>query len=202
MTGEVKAHAFDPFFTTKEVGKGTGLGLSISYGIVTQNSGHITLDSSVGEGTTVTVYLPRVEESASPLPTREPSDLVQGGQETVLLVEDEESVRGVAAHILRELGYRVLEAANGHEALRAAKKRSDDMIHLLVTDVVMPLMGGRELAEQMRLLHPETRVIYTSGYPNDAVLHRDVLAKGADFIQKPFTPMGLALQVREVLDRQ
>ncbi|MCZ6672621.1 MAG: GAF domain-containing protein [Verrucomicrobia bacterium] len=201
MTEEAKAQAFDPFFTTKEVGKGTGLGLSICYGIVTQNRGHITIDTGLGEGTTVTVYLPRVEELAAHLPTQDPSIPVRGSLETVLIVEDEESVRGVTANILREFGYRVLEAANGHEALRTAKEHSDDVIHLMLTDVVMPKMGGRELADRMRLLYPETKVLYTSGYPDDAVLHRDVLAAGVDFIQKPFTPLGLARQLRKILDR-
>ena len=201
MTEELKSHVFEPFFTTKGVGEGTGLGLSTCYGIVSKSEGHITVESEPGKGTTFKVYLPRIDEPASQLPVREKSDELPLGTETVFLVEDEPMVRRMASQVLREQDYTVLESTNGVEALRFAEERVSEEFHLLLTDVVMPLMGGRDLAERLRTQHPETRVIFTSGYTDEAVGRLDPLRSGSDFIQKPFTPATLALKVREVLDR-
>jgi CheY-like chemotaxis protein len=201
MSDDVQARIFEPFFTTKDVGRGTGLGLSTCYGIVAQAGGHIAIDSELGRGTNVAVYLPRVHEDASPAPQLVESGHVATGQETILLVEDEPSVRDVAAVILRGLGYTVLGSANGHEALRVARERSAENIHLLLTDLVMPLMGGRELADQLRELHPETRVLYTSAYVEDTDEDPGGVTPDAAFLQKPFTPVVLGRKVREVLEK-
>ena len=201
MTDEVRSHIFEPFYTTKEVGRGTGLGLSTCYGIVTQSGGHIEVQSDVGQGTTVKVYLPRVEGAFESLPLRGDQGYLPVGTETVLLVEDEPQVREVTAEMLRAQGYKVMEAANGTEA-RAVAERVDEPVHLLLTDVVMPLMGGRELAEQVTIAHPETQVLYMSGYVDETILHQQVLQNRGGFLQKPFTPPTLARRVRETLDRE
>ena len=201
MSEEVKARIFEPFFTTKDVGKGTGLGLSTCYGIVTQSEGSITVDSQPGQGTTFRIYLPRVEESADSLPLRDESGYLPTGSETVLLVEDEPLVREAAAEVLRAQGYNVLEAANGVEAVRLAENSARETIDLVLTDVVMPLMGGRELVRPIRDSHPEAAVLYTSGYTDDAGVRRNVLEDSGAFMQKPFTPSVLAHKVREALDR-
>ena len=200
MTEEVMSHIFEPFFTTKGVGEGTGLGLSTCYGIVSKIGGHITVECEPGNGSTFKVYLPRVDEAASQPPMREKSDELPLGTETVFLVEDEPVVRKMASQVLRNQGYTVLESTNGVEALRVADEHASGELHLLLTDIVMPLMGGRDLAERFRMQHPETRVLYISGYTDEAVLRPDPLKTGTDFIQKPFTPVTLALKVREVLD--
>ena len=176
------------------------MGLSTCYGIVSKSGGHITVESEPGKGSTFKVNLPRVDEPASQPTGRDKSDLPLGS-ETVFLVEDEPSVRRMASQVLREQGYTVLESTNGVEALRVAEKHASEELHLLLTDVVMPLMGGRELAEQLRKQHPETRVLFTSGYTEEADGHQDPLQSGSNFIQKPFTPATLALKVQEVLDR-
>ena len=195
MTDEVKARAFEPFFTTKPEGAGTGLGMSTCYAIVEQSGGHITLDSEPGRGTAVRIYLPLVTDTMDdPSAGDSPAELPIG-TETVLLVEDEPVVRDVASQALRERGYTVLEATNGSEALGLAVAHEGEQIHLLLTDVVMPLTGGRELAQQVRASRPETRVLFTSGYADPFVLET-----GTAFIQKPFTPKSLARKVREVLD--
>jgi PAS domain S-box-containing protein len=199
MTAEVKARIFEPFFTTKEAGKGTGLGLAVVHGIVKEAGGHVGVYSEVGRGTTFKVYLPRVNE-----PTRagkSPSDIqpARGGTETILLVEDEDGVRALSRHVLQGYGYKVLEAADGNEALRIASRQGP--IQLLVTDVVMPGgLGGRHLAERILTLHPRTRVLYVSGYTDDAVVRHGVLEEQVHFLQKPFSPVALAHKVREVLD--
>ena len=202
MTQEVKAHIFEPFFTTKEEDKGTGLGLPTCYGIVAQSRGHIVCYTEPGQGTTFRVYLPRSDEVAGSLPQPDAAGYLAGGSETVLLVEDEPVVRGVAADVLRARGYSVLDAANGHEALSLARKHASEQIDLLLTDVVMPLMGGRELAERLREIHPETRVLYTSGYTGDTLVRNGVMEPDPEFMQKPFTPTVLSSKVREVLDRR
>ncbi len=202
MTKEVKSHVFEPFFTTKGVGEGTGLGLSTCYGIVAKSGGYITVESEPGKGATFKVYLPRVGEPPSqPTPARDKLEESPLGTETVFLVEDEPIVRNMASQVLREQGYNVLESTNGVEALKVVEERASEELHLLLTDVVMPLMGGRDLAERLRTQHPETRVLYTSGYTDVAVVHADPGESSTDFIQKPFTPVALALKVREVLDR-
>ena len=201
MTREVKEHLFEPFFTTKEVGKGTGLGLATCYGIVKQSGGNIWVYTEPGRGTTFKIYLPRVQERAETLPKRDEAGYLPGGTETVLLVEDEPSVRNMAARILREQGHTVLEAATGEEALRVAKEKGEDRIHLLLTDVVMPRMGGRELADRLRVDRPDIKVLFFSGYTDEAVARHGVLDRGAAFLQKPFSPAALARKVRELLDR-
>ncbi len=185
MTAEVKAHIFEPFFTTKEKGKGTGLGLATVFGIVKQSGGHVAVYSAVGHGTTFKVYLPQVEEAVTPPKPSPAAAAISRGQETLLLVEDDDAVRALTRHILKHSGYRLLEAANGHEALRLAEQHPEP-IHLLVSDVVMPGLGGRQLADKLLLLHPETKVLYLSGYTDDAVVRHRILDAEVNFLQKPF----------------
>jgi two-component system cell cycle sensor histidine kinase/response regulator CckA len=200
MSDDVKAHIFEPFFTTKERGKGTGLGLSTTYGAVKQSGGSIEAYSEVGIGTTFKIYLPRVgEEAAKPAGEILPIHL-PGGTETVLLVEDEENVRNLGVRILKDLGYKVMQARNGDEALVVAMG-CEERIDLLLTDVVMPGMSGSDLATRLVLAHPETKVLFTSGYTDDAIVHHGVLDEGVLFIGKPYSREGLARKVREVLDK-
>jgi len=197
MDRETQARIFEPFFTTKEKGKGTGLGLSTVYGIVKQSGGYILVDSQPRQGTTFRIYLPRVEEvaeAAGHVPVRQAQN---GGSETVLLVEDEESVRQLVRETLEAQGYKILEAENGEEALQIANTHSD--IDMLITDVVMPGMGGRELSARLCASHPHTKLLYLSGYTEDAIVHEGVLDPGTAFLQKPFTLQTLARKVREVL---
>jgi PAS domain S-box-containing protein len=201
MTPEVRERIFEPFFTTKEKGKGTGLGLSTVYGIAKQSGGNIWVYSEPGHGTTFKIYLPRVEEELDNLHVRDETESLPRGSETVFLVEDEPSVRSLAYRVLCQQGYTVLEAANGEEALRVAQEHAGEKIHLLLTDVVMPQMGGRELAETLKLLRPDIKVLYTSGYTDNAIVHHGVLNPGTHFLQKPFSPKTLSHKVREVLDR-
>ena len=201
MDAETQAHIFEPFFTTKEVGKGTGLGLSTVYGIVKQSGGNVWVYSEPGHGSTFKVYFPRVGEGAQEYRRGAEPEEVLRGEETVLLAEDEETVRKLAREVLELYGYRVLEAAGGGAALLICERHAGP-IQLLVTDVVMPEMGGRELAARLAPLRPEMRVLYMSGYTDSAIAHQGVLEDRADFIQKPFTPEALARKVREVLDRE
>jgi CheY-like chemotaxis protein len=200
MSEEVKAHIFEPFFTTKERGSGTGLGLAMAYGAVHQAGGSIEVYSEVGIGTTFKIYLPRVEEEASQSVKDDRPQDMRGGSETVLLVEDEDIVRNLCVQILEQLGYRVLHARNGAEAIALAQGYGD-RIDLLLTDVVMPGMSGAELARQLVLHHPEVIVLFTSGHTEDVISHHGVLAEGVSFIGKPYTPSVLARKVREVLDK-
>lgn len=199
MTAEVQARIFEPFFTTKGPGKGTGLGLATVYGIVKQSGGSIEVFSQPDAGTTFEIYLPRVDQM--PLSDKPNSGVrrIPSGNETLLLVEDEDAVRSLSKIILRQSGYTVLEASNADEALALARRHTAT-IHLLVTDVVMPELGGRELAEQLSVLHPEMRVLYASGYTDDAVVRHGVSEAEVNFLQKPFTPLALAIKVREILD--
>jgi len=199
MDETTQAHLFEPFFTTKEVGKGTGLGLATVYGIVKQSGGYIWVYSEVGHGTTVKVYLPRVPGVAeAPAPAAEPKP-VRGGHETVLLVEDATPVRALARRSLEARGYRVLDAADGPSALDLSARHGGG-IDILVTDVVMPGMSGRELAERLAPERPRMKVLYTSGFTDDAMVRQGVLNAGVAFLQKPFVPDTLARKVREVLD--
>ena len=200
MSDEVKAHIFEPFYTTKERGSGTGLGLATTYGVVKQSGGSIEVYSEVGIGTTFKIYLPRVEEEASPSEKDDRPQDMRGGSETVLLVEDEDIVRNLCVQILERLGYKVLQARNGAEAIALAQGYGD-RIDLLLTDVVMPGMNGAELARQLVLHHPERKVLFTSGYTDDAIVRHGILKEGVSFIGKPYTPSALAKKVRGVLDR-
>ena len=202
MTEEVKARIFEPFFTTKEVGKGTGIGLSTCCSVAMQSGGRIMLDSEPGRGTTFKMYLPRVEEAAGDLPVPNVSDTLPRGSETVLLVEDEPRVRRITAILLMEQGYEVLEAANGQEALNLVRERAGQRVDLLFTDVVMPLIGGRELAKHLSEMWPETKVLYTSGYTDDTAVRDGLMESGSEFLQKPFTPPMLAHKVRDVLEKK
>jgi CheY-like chemotaxis protein len=183
------------------VGKGTGLGLSTVYGIVKQSGGYIWVYSEEGQGTTFKVYLPRLVERVRPggAPRGEPA--LRGGTETVLLVEDEIGVRELARRILRRAGYAVLEAESGGEALLAARLH-DGPIHLLLTDVVMPRMSGRELADAITQLQPSMKVVYMSGYTDDAIVRHGVLEAGISFLEKPFTAEQLTRKIREALDAE
>ena len=199
MTAEVRAHLFEPFFTTKPPGRGTGLGLYTVYRIVRQNGGHITVDTDVSKGTAFSLFFPRVESSVAPLEVASPAQ-VKGGTETILLVEDQNEVRALAAKILRELGYGVLEAESAGRALEVAQNYTSP-IHLLLTDIVMPLMGGIELADRVKPVQPQLKVLLMSGYGERSEFEEEVLPEKLARIQKPFTPEALARKVRGVLDQ-
>ena len=214
MDDEMRAHLFEPFFTTKDRGKGTGLGLSTVYGIVDQSGGHIQVESQPGKGTTFRVFLPRVDEAAAngegddrgsvpeadggSAKATDPRSLAARG-ETILLVEDEQRVRAVVREILDMHGYEVIEAPHGAEALTLSA-RHPGPIHLLLTDVVMPEMGGCELAQRLAVLRPSMKVLYMSGYTDDAIVRHGVLGAGLAFLPKPFTPGALAASLRDILD--
>jgi two-component system, cell cycle sensor histidine kinase and response regulator CckA len=199
MSAEVRARMFEPFFTTKEQGKGTGLGLATCHGIIKQSGGHIAVYSEVGVGTSFMVYLPKTDEEATPLPVGEAPQPTPNGHETVLLVEDEPMLRELGQMVLEELGYRVLVAENGCDALRVVQETPDMPIDLLFTDVVMPKMGGRELAEKLRPIQPQAKVIFCSGYTEDAIIHSGSLEAGAFFLQKPYSVASIAQKVRNAL---
>ena len=200
MDAETSSHIFEPFFTTKELGQGTGLGLATVYGIVKQSGGYVGVYSEPGRGATFKVYLPRVAELAEAKSPVASTKLEAGGSETVLIAEDDQSVREIVATVLAQQGYRVLQAPEGRTALEMARAQPGE-IHLLVTDLVMPGMTGRELAEALIAARPGVRVLYMSGYTDDAVVRHGVLTAGVPFLQKPFTARALASKVREVLNR-
>ena len=200
VSPEVRERIFEPFFTTKETGKGTGLGLSTAYGIVKQSKGHIWIYSVQGKGTAFKIYLPRVDEPLEDIRKEVLKKELPRGNETILIVEDEEEVRKLAGKILERQGYRILETFNGDDALVACE-RSRSPIHLMLADVVMPGMSGSELAKLLKPLYPQVKILYMSGYTDDAIVRHRVLEKGVDYIQKPFTMEGLARKVREVLDK-
>ena len=199
MSPEVQARIFEPFFTTKEQGKGTGLGLSTVYGIVNQSGGNIWVYTEPGRGTSFKVYLPRVEEELTRVETGVAIPEKTQGSETILLVEDEETIRSLMRSILQEQGYTVLEAGHGPQALQISQTHSGP-IHLMLTDVIMPQTSVREFAQKMWKLRPHLKILFASGYSDDAIVHHGVLEEGTNFIQKPFTIVGLSRKVREVLD--
>jgi len=199
MDKAIQARVFEPFFTTKELGKGTGLGLSTVFGIVKQSGGTIWLYSEPGIGTTFKTYLPRAEGKVDWSPSPGPPTVAIRGTETILLVEDEDQVRKVASGILKKAGYHVLEATSPGEALLVSEQHPVK-IHLLLTDVVMPKMNGRQLAERIGSMRPGIRIIFMSGYTDNVIIHHGVLDSGVSFLQKPFTPDSLSSKVRQVLD--
>jgi two-component system cell cycle sensor histidine kinase/response regulator CckA len=201
MSPEVRARMFEPFFSTKGIGQGTGLGLSTCYGIIKQSGGHISVYSEVSRGTTFKIYLPQVAAAPKPASPRPDAQELPHGTETILLVEDDPALREMAATLLRRLGYTVLAAANGIEALSLKQQRNVGHVDLLFTDVVMPHMTGKELAERIQALYPPTKILFTSAYTENAIIHQGVLNKGMTLLQKPFSPSVLAHRVREVLDQ-
>ncbi len=200
MDKEIQSQIFDPFFTTKRLGEGTGLGLSTVYGIIKQAGGFIAVESEPGSGTSIKVYLPEVEKSEAPPAEIEKRSGELRGSETILIVEDEDRLRKLALKVLRKYGYNAKEAENSREALRIIKERKG-LIHLLLTDVVMPDMSGPELVGKITSVQPEIKVLYMSGYTDDAIVHHGVLEPGVNFIEKPFSTEGLVQKVREVLDK-
>jgi len=201
MSKETQEHIFDPFFTTKEVGKGTGLGLSTVYGIIKQSNGFVWVYSKPGQGSTFKLYLPRAEGDADSGEKQRFPVIKLDGSETILIVEDDEGLRKFAQNVLQQHGYRVLDAENGEEALKIGKEH-EGSIDLMITDVVMPMMGGKEAAERLQPFYPGMKVIYMSGYTNNAIVEHGVLAPGLNFLQKPFSAEGLARKVREALDAE
>jgi PAS domain S-box-containing protein len=200
IPSDVIKHIFEPFFTTKDKGQGTGLGLATCYGIVKQSGGYILVDSVVGEGTAFTIYLPRVEESGEKASTRKEVGQLAGGSEVILYVEDELSVRSLTSHVLRRLGYTVLEAGDFQQARSILESRSDLVLDLLFADVVLPDCSGKQLAEWVTQRQKHARILFTSGYVDEAVLLQYGIDGSVAFLQKPFTPAELAGMVREVLD--
>jgi two-component system, cell cycle sensor histidine kinase and response regulator CckA len=199
MNEETQAHLFEPFFTTKEKGKGTGLGLSTVYGIVKQSNGFIWVYSEPGHGATFKVYFPCVEGKASTVKKEVESDEMVHGIETVIVAEDEPAVRRLAARVLRERGYTILEASNGQEALEIARAYAGEIL-LVITDIIMPGMNGKDLVTQLQKMRPRIKALYISGYTNNAIVHHGILNSEIAFLQKPFTVRSLARKVREVLD--
>jgi two-component system cell cycle sensor histidine kinase/response regulator CckA len=199
MSPETLAHIFEPFYTTKEPGKGTGLGLSTVYGVVKASGGYVWVYSELGQGTTFKIYLPRVDQPAQPLSAENRSSGIQRGTETILLVEDDPQLNRLASSVLTHCGYKVLAAANPEEGLALCRTHPHE-IHLLVTDVVMPKMNGRQLAEEVARIRPSVKLLYVSGYTGNAIVHYGVLDAGLWFLPKPFSLAALVAKVREVLD--
>ena len=199
MDDQTRAHLFEPFFTTKEVGKGTGLGLATVFGIVKQNRGLINVYSETGQGTTFKIYLPRAEVSEVMAEQKIVRQSLRGN-ETLLLVEDEEQILNLGRRILSQQGYTVLVASRPEAAMVLAARHAG-AIHLLITDVVMPGMNGKELLQRLRAAHPELKCLFMSGYTANVIAHHGVLDAGVQFLQKPFTIHSLSARVRELLDQ-
>jgi PAS domain S-box-containing protein len=202
MTEEVKKRLFEAFFTTKPLGKGTGLGLATCQTIVQQCGGHIEVQSELGKGTTFKIYFPRVEQSLDVSARIIQNGPLPRGTETLLVVEDEPSVRHLARGALENLGYEVLSASNGQDALHVAREHKGSPIQLVISDVIMPLMGGKVMAEWLKTTYPGLKILFTSGYTDDAIAHHGVLDAGVEFLSKPYTPATLARKVRQLLDNE
>ncbi|MEY2489483.1 MAG: hypothetical protein QOC70_1425 [Verrucomicrobiota bacterium] len=200
MSDEVKQHLFEPFFTTKDEGRGSGLGLATSYGIVRQSGGHICIESELGKGTTVKIFLPKVPAPPPPSYKRPSGNKMPTGVESVLVLEDDISVRHISVRVLRSLGYDVIEAANGDDAQRLIGQRADKTIDLLLTDMVLPQMSGRHFADWLRQTSPQTKVVFISGYLEESLHPGDRREQGMFFLPKPFDSEQLALKIREALD--
>jgi two-component system, cell cycle sensor histidine kinase and response regulator CckA len=200
MTEEVKTHLFEAFFTTKPKGKGTGLGLATCQTIVQQSCGHIEVQSELGKGSTFKIYFPRVEQPVDVVTQPAGTSLVPRGTETLLVVEDEPAVRNLACNILEKQGYIVLSANNGQEGLHVARDHKGPPIRLVITDVMMPMMSGKVMAEWLKITYPELKILFTSGYTDDAIAQHGVLEAGIAFLSKPYKPAALALKVRTMLD--
>jgi PAS domain S-box-containing protein len=201
MTEEVKARMFEAFFTTKPKGKGTGLGLATCQTIVQQSGGYIEVESEMGKGTTFKIYFPRVDQPLD-VASRRQTGPAPRGTETLLVVEDEPSLRDLARNLLQAQGYEVLSASNGQEALHTVRDHKGAPIRLVISDVIMPLMGGVVMAEWLKSANPDLKILFTSGYPDDAITKDGALQAGVDFLPKPYTPATLAYKVREMLDNR
>jgi len=201
MTEEVKQHLFEPFFTTKDEG-GSGLGLAASYGIVRQSGGHICVESELGKGTTVRIFLPKMAAPPPPSYKKPGANKLATGTETILVLEDDISVRHLSVRVLRSLGYEVLEAANGDDAQQLIGRRNGKEIDLLLTDVVMPQMSGRHFADWMNKTSPGTKVVFISGYMQESLQPADRRDIDTFFLPKPFDPEQLATKIRQALDAQ
>jgi len=200
ITNAVKAHLFEAFFTTKSPGKGTGLGLATCQSIVQQSGGHIEVSSEVGEGTTFKVYFPKVGQPLEAVARPDQTGPLPRGTETLLVVEDEPSVRRLAYRILKAQGDEVLSASNGQEALRIVRNHKGSLIRLVVTDVIMPVMDAKVMAEWLKVTSPDLPILFTSGYADDALVHYGVFDPGVAFLPKPYIATTLARKVREILD--
>ncbi|MBI3317184.1 MAG: PAS domain S-box protein [Candidatus Omnitrophica bacterium] len=200
MEEETKRHIFEPFYTTIDKAKGSGLGLATSFGVIKQNKGHISFSSVLGQGTTFHLHLPIVREKVSRV-AEDVAPVTQKGSETILIVEDEPLVRELAVRILKTQGYRIFEAANGSDALKFVESHPDTEFHLLLTDVIMPVMGGKELADQVKKIRPVIKIVFMSGYTDSAIDQQEKLDPNIHFVQKPFAPMDLAGHVRSALDK-
>ena len=200
ISDEVMPHIFEPFYTTKDISHGTGLGLATCFGILKQNNGHIWVYSEPNQGTTFKVYLPVAQDPNGVTNTQNSFNKFPKGTETVLVVEDESVVRSLAVRTLRKQGYTVLEAADGQAGLELATSTGIEQIHLLMTDVIMPIMGGKDLAEHLKAAKPDLKILFISGYPGNAIIRQGILELGDAYLQKPFPPDVLARKIREVLD--
>jgi two-component system cell cycle sensor histidine kinase/response regulator CckA len=202
MTEEVKARLFEPFFSTKPKGKGTGLGLATCKTIIQQSNAHISVSSELGKGTTFKIFFPRVDQPVDAIEKPQKPVQLPRGTETLLVVEDEPAVRHLASGVLESLGYNVLRANNGQDGLRMAQEHTGSLIRLVVTDVVMPLMSGKVMAEWLKATYPDLKILFTSGYTDDIISKHGVLEPGVAFLPKPYNPASLAQKVRAVLDDQ